>query len=99
MTLCIFRENGAHRVANTLDLSLGGAQLSSKTLFAPARILDLFLVLGNKATPLSGMVVYSRKAAADYYFTGIKFRNPAAGDIEALEAYFASLESSGTALD
>ena len=99
MTLCIFRENGAHRVANTLDLSLGGTQLSSKTLFAPARILDLFLVLGNKATPLSGMVVYSRKAAADYYFTGIKFRNPAAGDIEALEAYFASLESSGTALD
>jgi diguanylate cyclase (GGDEF)-like protein len=99
MTLCIFRENGAHRVANTLDLSLGGTQLSSKTLFAPARILDLFLVLGNKATPLSGMVVYSRKAAADYYFTGIKFRNPAAGDIDALEAYFASLESSGTALD
>ncbi len=99
-TLCIYREDGTHRVANTIDLSFGGAKISSKTLFAPAQGLDLFLILGNKANALSGIVVYCRKAAAaaDYYFTGLKFRNLAAGDIEALETYFASLEKRGATL-
>jgi len=99
-TLCIYVENGAHRVANTIDISLGGAKISSKTPFAPSRILDLFLVLGNKAMPLSGQVVYSRKApsAAAYYDTGVEFRNLGTSDIETLEAYFSTLGERGVAL-
>ena len=97
-TLCIYQENGSHRVANTIDLSLGGMRISSKSILAPARSLDLYLVLGNKANPLSGTVVYCQKATADssYYFTGIKFRGLSATDVEALENYFSSLEQRGT---
>ena len=63
-TLCIFRENGGHRVATTVDLSLGGAKISSDTAFPLARTLDLFLVLGSRANPFRGEVVYCQKAGA-----------------------------------
>ncbi len=96
-TLCIFRENGGHRVANTIDLSLGGVKISSKTPLALDRILDLFLILGNQANALKGMVVYCQKesSASAYYFSGVKFRNLTAADIEALGGYFAAMERRG----
>jgi diguanylate cyclase (GGDEF)-like protein len=96
-TLCIYRENGGHRVANTIDLSLGGVKISSKTPLVIDRILELFLILGNQANALRGAVVYCQRASAAsaYYFSGIKFRGLAATDIETLEVYFAALERRG----
>jgi diguanylate cyclase (GGDEF)-like protein len=92
-TLCIFRENGGHRVATTVDLSLGGAKITSETAFPLAKALDLFLVLGGQANPMRGEVVYCQKAApqSPFYYTGLKFRDVSPADKKLLESYFLSL--------
>jgi diguanylate cyclase (GGDEF)-like protein len=91
-TLCTFRENGSHKVATTVDLSLGGARISSETPFPLAKVLDLFFVLGSQACPVRGEVVYCRKAASSaFFYTGLKFRELSAGDLRLLETFFLSL--------
>ncbi len=91
-TLCIFRENGSHKVATTVDLSLGGARISAETPFPLAKVLDLFFVLGSQACPVRGEVVYCRKAAnSAFFYTGLKFRDLSAGDLRLLETFFLSL--------
>ena len=96
-TLCIYKENGAHRVANTIDISLGGVKISSKAPLPVDRILDLFLILGNQASALKGSVVYCQKesSASSYYFSGVKFRDLTVVDRENLGGYFAALERRG----
>ncbi len=93
-TLCIYRENGVHCVANTVDLSLGGAKISAKMQFPLATILDIFLILGNRANALKGEVVYSKKASPNsaYFYTGLKFRDLSADDKQLLQDYLLSLE-------
>jgi len=97
-TLCIFPDNGGHLVANTIDLSLGGVKISSRKQLPQDKVLDLFLILGIQASPLRGMVVYSQKAttASLFYFSGLKFHNLTAADIEILGGYFATLKKRGT---
>jgi diguanylate cyclase (GGDEF)-like protein len=98
-TLCIYRDNGSHRVAQTVDLSLGGTKISSKTQFRESHVLDLFLVLGTRANPLKGEVVYSRKVSphSEYYYTGLKFRDLSAEDRQAFQSYFGTLGKRETA--
>ncbi len=92
-TLCIFRENAGHRVATTVDLSLGGAKISSDTAFPLAQTLDLFIILGNRANPFRGVVVYCLKASphSSFFYTGLKFRDVSPTDRKLLETYFVSL--------
>ncbi len=96
-TLCLFRENGGHKVASTVDLSLGGARISSETKFALSRVLDLFLVLGSQAATIQAEVVYSQKATpqAAFFYTGLRFRDLTAADHRLLEGYFLSLGRKG----
>jgi diguanylate cyclase (GGDEF)-like protein len=98
-TLCIYGENGGHRVAQTVDLSLGGAKISSKTQFLAAQVLDLFLVLGTRAKPLKGEVVYSRKVSphSAYFYTGLKFCDLTDEDRQVFLAYFGTLGRRETA--
>jgi diguanylate cyclase (GGDEF)-like protein len=93
-TLCIYKENGSHKVATTVDLGLGGAKISTETPFPLARTVDIFLILGNWANPLKSEVVYSQKASPNsaYFYTGLKFRDISPDDRKILENYFASLE-------
>jgi diguanylate cyclase (GGDEF)-like protein len=93
-TLCIYGENGSHCVANTIDLSLGGAKISSKMQFPLATILDIFLILGNRANTLKGEVMYSKKASPNsaYFYTGLKFRDLSEEDKQLLQSYLLSLE-------
>ena len=92
-TLCIYRENGSHRVTNTIDLSLGGAKISSKIEFPKAKALEIFIVLGSKANPFKGDVVYSQRASpgSSYFYTGLKFCDISQDDRTALQNYFQSL--------
>lgn len=92
-TLCIYRENARHRVVSTIDLSLGGAKLSSQTAFPLARPLEMFLVLGNQAHRVAGEVVYSQKVSAEspYFYSGIKFRELRDEDRRIFEDYFEGL--------
>ena len=92
-TLCIFRENGGHRVATTVDLSMGGAKISSDAAFPLAKALDLFLILGSRANPFHGEVVYCQEASphSSFFYTGLKFREISPSDKKLLESYFLSL--------
>ncbi|MGB8952504.1 MAG: diguanylate cyclase [Candidatus Aminicenantales bacterium] len=93
-TLLIYKENGSHKVASTINLSLGGAKISAEAQFPLARLMDIFLILGSAAHPLKGEVVYSQRAAerSAYFYTGLKFRSLSFADQHLLENYFLSLE-------
>jgi diguanylate cyclase (GGDEF)-like protein len=94
-TYCIYRENGRHWVVPTIDLSLGGAKLSSKMELPLSQPLEMFFVLGNQAKKLDGEVVYSRKVSteSDHFYSGIKFRGMSDADARVFEDYFQSLVS------
>jgi len=93
-TLCLFKENGGHKVAATVDLSLGGARISSETRLARDRTLDLMIILGQKASPFRADVVYSEQASAQsaFFHTGLRFRDLTVSDRQVLQEYFSSLE-------
>ncbi len=90
---CVYKENGYHRVATTVDLSLGGARLSTESAFPLAKTLDIFLLLGSMAAPLKGDVVYCQKTGVNsaYFYTGLRFRDLSLADRKLLEAYFLAL--------
>jgi hypothetical protein len=81
-------------VATTVDLSLGGAKISSETQFPLAKTLDFFLLLGSRANLLAGDVVYSQKVSphSSFFFTGLKFKDLSLEDKKLLETYFNLLE-------
>jgi diguanylate cyclase (GGDEF)-like protein len=93
-TLCIIKQDEGHGVANTIDLSLGGAKISTKSPLPVAKTLDFFLILGNRAEHFQGDVVYSRKASphSAYYYSGVKFLDISEGCRKILEDYFVSLK-------
>ncbi len=86
-TLIMLRDNGAFKVAKTVNLSLGGARVVSDTELVPARTLDTILVLGDKASVLKAEVVYSERAAneAAFFYAGLKFRDLSYRDLKGLE--------------
>ncbi len=92
-TLCLYRDNGGHKVAATVDMSLGGARISSDARLARDRVLDLLIILGQKASPFRADVVYSEPASAQsaFYHTGLRFRDLTVSDRQILQEYFSSL--------
>ncbi len=92
-TLLLYGENGHYRVTKTVNLSLGGVRIFSDTKLPQAKMIDLFLILENKATPFKGCVVYSQRAGEEssQYHTGIEFKEMEAKERKALENYLASL--------
>jgi diguanylate cyclase (GGDEF)-like protein len=91
-TLLLYQEDGHFKVTRTVNLSLGGARISSDTKLPQAGTLDLFLILENKATPFKGDVVYSQKSRPEavHYHSGIQFREIGAAERQALENYLAA---------
>jgi len=92
-TMLIFKKNSAHKVTKTINLSLGGAKISSDIKLPLQQTLDIILILENKAHQLKGDVVYSKRAAglSSQYCTGLKFKDLSFEGRKALEDYFASL--------
>ena len=88
-TLVMIRDNGAFKVAKTVNISLGGARIVSDMKLTPARTLDTILVLGDKATVLQSEVVYSERPEneAGFFYSGLKFRDLTYRDIKGLEDY------------
>jgi len=97
-TLCLYRENGGHRVAGTVDISLGGARIASDTRMARDRVLDMLIILGQKANPFRADVVYSEKPSAQsaFYHTGLRFRDLSLADRQVLQDYFSALGKKGS---
>ncbi|MFP4083113.1 MAG: diguanylate cyclase [Candidatus Aminicenantes bacterium] len=92
-TSLIYRRNSSHNVTKTINLSLGGAKISSDAKLPISEIFDLILILGSKACQLKGEVVYSQKEEGEFfrYHSGLKFKELSSEDREILEDYFASL--------
>jgi diguanylate cyclase (GGDEF)-like protein len=99
-TLCLYRENSGHKVAQTVDMSLGGARISTESRLARDRVLELMIILGQKASPFRADVVYSEQASTQsaFFHTGLRFRDLSGPDKEVLREYFASLKRSEIAL-
>ncbi len=63
------------QVAMTINLSLGGAKISSENPFPPGKKLDIILILGKTALECKGYVIYSHKNEPNLptYHSGLKF--------------------------
>jgi len=99
-TILIFKTNGSNKVTKTINLSLGGAKISTDLKLPLAQTLDIMLILGNNACQLKGDVVYSEKAEGEFYryYSGLRFRDLSFEDRKILEDYFASLRAKESSL-
>ncbi len=99
-TMLIYKRNSTHKVTKTINLSLGGAKISSDLKLPLHQTLEIILILGNKAHQLKGDVVYSKKAegVSAQYCTGLSFKGLPSEGRRALEDYFASLSEKKSSL-
>lgn len=93
-TIMMYRDDGQLRVCKTINLSLGGAKVLSERPLPASRTMDVILILGKKAHPLKGEVVYSEKASPDAgtFYTGLRFKELSGDDFRVLENYFQEVE-------
>jgi diguanylate cyclase (GGDEF)-like protein len=97
-TLVMLRENGAFKVAKTVNISLGGARVVSDMKLPPAKTLDTILVLGDKASLIKSDVIYSDRPAngPSFFYSGLRFRDLTYKDIKGLEEYLLHHRRKGT---
>lgn len=86
----MIREDSGYRMAKTVNLSLGGAKIVTGWRLSTGRVVDVLLVLGERANPYRGDVVYSDKAngGSPYFYTGIRFKPLTFEERSTLEDYF-----------
>ena len=92
-TTLLYKDNGAHNVAQTINLSLVGVKISSESKLSPEKTLDLIIVLKNKACHFKGDVVYSEKVGENFalYYSGLKFLDISPENETILKEYFSAL--------
>jgi len=92
-TILIYKKENTPKVSKTINLSLGGAKVSTPAELPHHELFDITLLLGNKAVQTVGQVVYSRKEMGNFpaYHSGIKFGDLSIVDRQILEDYFTSL--------
>ena len=92
-TILIYKKKDFQKVTKTINLSIGGAKISTDSKLYTDQDLDLILILGNKACQLKGDMVYSEMVKDDYsrYYSGLKFKNISLNDRKILENYFSAL--------
>jgi hypothetical protein len=93
-TFCLYRENGGHKVVGMVDLSLGGARISSDARLPIGRLLEMMIILGHRANPFRADVVYSEKPSPQsvMYHSGLRFRDLTPTDRQILQEYFSEFE-------
>ena len=93
-TIMMYRDDGQLKVCKTINLSLGGVKILSEKPLPASRTMDVILILGKKAHPLKGEVVYSEKAGpeASTFYTGLKFKELSGEDFQILENYFQEIQ-------
>jgi len=92
-TAIIYRFHRGNMVTKSINLSTGGLKISTPARLPAEEILELTLVLGNKACQCQGKVVYSEKSNPNlpYFHSGLKFTDLTFKDRSALEEYFTSM--------
>jgi diguanylate cyclase (GGDEF)-like protein len=93
-TILIYKKDNIPNISKTINLSLGGAKVSTATELPHHELFDITLVLGNKAVQTVGQVMYSRKESGNFsaYHSGIKFGDLGILDRRILEDYFTSIK-------
>jgi len=99
-TVFIYRNDSSQSVTKTINLSLGGAKISSESKLPNDKVYELIIILGNKACQCKGDVVYSEKPNNNhsYYHSGLKFRELSIKGRIMLEDYFSSLSTKESSL-
>ena len=92
-TILIYKKDKTPQVSKTINLSLGGAKVSTAAELPFHELFDITLLLGNKAVQAIGQVIYSRKESGNFpaYHSGINFGDLTIVDRQILEDYFGSL--------
>jgi diguanylate cyclase (GGDEF)-like protein len=93
-TICLYRENGRHQVVGTVDLSLGGARISTDACLQVGRHLEIMIILGSRANPFLADIVYSEPPSpqSSLFHSGLRFCDPTPADRQVLQDYFLELE-------
>jgi hypothetical protein len=94
----IYKKENTPKVSKTINLSLGGAKVSTPNELPHHELFDITLLLGNKAVQTVGQVIYSRKEMGNFpaYHSGIKFGDLSIVDGQILDDYFTSLSAGKT---
>jgi len=89
-TILIYKKEDIPHVSKTINLSLGGAKISTEKPLTRQENIDIILILGNKACQCSAQVVYSEKESGNlpYYHSGLKFGDMSIPERKVLEDYF-----------
>jgi PilZ domain-containing protein len=89
----IYKIDNGHRVTKTLNLSLGGAKISTDHILSDGNTLELTVILGKSAFRCKGEIVYSVKSGEGFSvcYSGLKFWDLSLNDRCLLENYISSL--------
>jgi diguanylate cyclase (GGDEF)-like protein len=81
------------QVAMTINLSLGGAKISSEKQFPSSKKLDIIVILGKTALECKGYVIYSHKSETDLpsYHSGLKFSELSLNSRQILRDHLSSI--------
>ncbi len=96
-TLLIYRKDGIQKISKTINLSTGGAKISSEIPLSTHDTLDVILILGKKACQCKANVIYTEKGEGilfTNYLSGIEFNELSFKDKQLLQEYFNSLNLS-----
>jgi diguanylate cyclase (GGDEF)-like protein len=92
-TILIYKINGVPFVSKTINLSLGGSKISTEKQLNKDDVVDITLLLGNKACQCDALVVYSERESGNlpFFHSGLRFGALAYNDRKVLEDYFTAL--------
>jgi len=94
-TILICKINGVPYVSKTINLSLGGAKISTEKPLNKDDVFDIILLLGNKACQCDALVLYSERESGNlpYHHSGLRFGALTFNDRKVLEDYFTALST------
>ncbi len=83
----------SHDVIKTVNISLGGAKVTSKIPISKDKSRDIIVLIGDKAFECKADVIYTQKGSNrfPFYYAGLKFTEVSIENKKALHQYFMSL--------
>lgn len=87
------QSEGSHEVMKTVNISLGGAKVTTRKPIPTGKPRDIIVLIGEKAFECKADVIYSKKGdnSFPFYYAGLKFTEVSIENKKALHKYFMSL--------
>jgi len=94
-TILIYKIDGVPFVSKTINLSLGGAKISTEKALNKDDVFNITLLLGNKACQCEALVVYSERESGNlpFFHSGLRFGALTYNDRKVLDGYFEALST------